>query len=372
MLRAQDKYEEACRNFVGPLSNNPDHGEPSHQASERARPVNPGNNSKEGQRSHSETTSKLMVNGLEYTQDPHDVGLISIERGLPVLSREYQQDHYITREGGPTKEASGTAPAMPFRPEEPKWAPGCSPIELVCSQIWLASRQNQQIPATKRDHQTTHALPGSQTMASWAAPLPASHQTGAHEAQQLSTTTNQLAQPDEPRPQPHHQPPATPLTQAAGATPTTLQGDTGDYNGPFNGTVCDYASGQHSTCTGTAEVWLKTNKYKQLCRPCAQWAKQQQELSRRYSSSYSDASSSTLPWSTGNETHTPTPQRTEPPIDPPAHQLSQPATAHIGRTLTRDQNDQLSAILAPYMVQGMSNTGNRANIRTGPTPGTRN
>jgi hypothetical protein len=91
----------------------------------------------------------------------------------------------------------------------------------------------------------------------------------------------------------------------------------GDYNGPFNGTACDYATtGQYSTCTGTAEVWLKTSKYKQLCRLCAHWAKQQQDQSSKYTSSFSEASSSTLPWSTGTETYTST-EQARPPCSRP-------------------------------------------------------
>jgi hypothetical protein len=43
------------------------------------------------------TNRHLMVNGLEYALDPNGVGLFSIEKSLPVLSREYQQEKYVPR-----------------------------------------------------------------------------------------------------------------------------------------------------------------------------------------------------------------------------------------------------------------------------------
>jgi hypothetical protein len=68
-----------------------------------------------------------------------------------------------------------------------------------------------------------------------------------------------------------------------------------DYSGPFTG-PCDYLSSAYPDCTGTPEHWVKTNKLKQLCKPCATRARKAQKWSRDYSNSYSQPGSSTAPW----------------------------------------------------------------------------
>jgi hypothetical protein len=88
--------------------------------------------------------------------------------------------------------------------------------------------------------------------------------------------------------------------QAQGTTePLATQGSLDplgdDYSGTFTG-LCDYLSSAYPDCTGTPEHWVKTDKLKQLCKPCATRACQAQKRSRDYSNSYSQPGSSTAPW----------------------------------------------------------------------------
>jgi hypothetical protein len=199
MVRAQEEYEEACRNLSGSTPNQ--HTDRENYATQEisgwANSANPGTNLREGWQSPCETTTmKRTVKGLEYSQDPHDVGLISTESGLPVLSREYQQEHYVPRESEPPTVIPVAEPARAYRPEEPTWAPGCSAIELVYSRIVLEHGQNQQASGTAlRDHRLAHAPSPPHTMVSWAAPPPPTNpQSGAHQAgTQSSTALNQPA-----------------------------------------------------------------------------------------------------------------------------------------------------------------------------------
>lgn len=252
----------------------------------------------------------LMVNGIPYALDPNDVGLFSVEKQIPVLSREYQQENYVPRTSHSATSAASetrTNRVEVHTPTEPVWPPGASPFDLVYNRLILEMQQH-----------THQVQPGGRVQAS-----------------QSSDTQAQQHGPSE-----RTSPPPLDLDR------TVPNDDHGtrhalaeDYDGPFKGTACDYVSSGHSTCTKTAEVCVKTNKYKQLRLPRAAWARQQQDQSRQYTSSFSGSGSSTSPWvAQGSDTPNP-PGAPVPPLPSRNHRLN----------ITNQLPNHLAGILGPFV-----------------------
>jgi hypothetical protein len=98
-------------------------------------------------------TGHLTVNGIQYAFDTDDVGLFSVEKRVPVLSREYQQENYVPRTTHTPTTGAQTDRVDVYTPAEPIWPPGASPCELVYNRFILEYIQRHHTP----DHPAAEA-----------------------------------------------------------------------------------------------------------------------------------------------------------------------------------------------------------------------
>jgi hypothetical protein len=309
-----------------------------------------------------------------------------------------------TRSMAVPKAAGGPAPQDTTY--EPEWAPGSSPIELVCRRLAFEYWQNQQQPPT------------GITSAAGAVPPPPP--PGFGELGTVTASNHPTGEPPGKRGKLGRQPATTHqrTTTKAGSTtqtpPTTLARALLTPNPPGVGAVlpaayqvpsdawaptdssllgmaCDYAaSGNYPTCIGRAEVWLKTSKYEQLCRSRAAWAQEQQAASRNYINSQASSRAAPLPpaeWGSSGTTAAaappaqprvptskappgPEPWATIPGRDPWASSegglASSPATSAQGsRLMSEDDEDRASGALAPFQMLEGRNAKTRKDNRSG-------
>lgn len=123
--------------------------------------------------------------------------------------------------------------------------------------------------------------------------------------------------------------PVTPNPPGTGATqPAPYQGPS-DAGPPsdmsLEGMDCTYSTnGNYPSCTLKAELWVKTSKYKAMCRSCASWVFEQQDSSRKYANSEASASPIAASWPPavwGSSGTTTAPQVPGPSPPPPHHEV---------------------------------------------------